>query len=97
MCPECFAEHSRVNNTCPFCRQEFASKVKKREIMTDEQIDVIADQWTDSVSNMGYFARARNRLDADTNEEREHYLQWLVRENGKLLMRNVSNWYEERN
>ena len=30
MCPECFANHSRVNNTCPFCRDEFAPKVKKQ-------------------------------------------------------------------
>ena len=28
MCPGCFARHSRVNNTCPFCRDEFAPKVK---------------------------------------------------------------------
>ena len=24
MCPSCFAQHSRVNNTCPYCRDEFA-------------------------------------------------------------------------
>jgi ribosomal protein S27E len=24
MCPSCFAQHSRVSNTCPYCRDEFA-------------------------------------------------------------------------
>lgn len=34
MCPGCFAQHSRVNNTCPFCRDEFAPKVKKNRHST---------------------------------------------------------------
>lgn len=25
LCPECFAQQARVNNTCPFCRDEFVS------------------------------------------------------------------------
>lgn len=29
MCPSCYAMHSRVNNTCPFCRDEFAPEIKK--------------------------------------------------------------------
>ena len=29
MCPECYAKHSRVNNTCPYCREVFAPEVKK--------------------------------------------------------------------
>lgn len=29
MCPTCFARHARVNNTCPFCRDEFAPKINK--------------------------------------------------------------------
>ena len=33
MCPTCFARHSRVNNTCPYCRDEFAEKVKQPEKM----------------------------------------------------------------
>lgn len=29
MCPACYAMHSRVNNTCPYCREVFAPEVKK--------------------------------------------------------------------
>jgi len=35
MCPSCFAQHSRLSNTCPFCRDEFAPPVKKREEMPE--------------------------------------------------------------
>tara|TARA_Y100000389_G_C17467688_1_gene527129 strand:+ start:2844 stop:3359 length:516 start_codon:yes stop_codon:yes gene_type:complete len=35
MCPSCFARHSRLSNTCPFCRDEFAPPVKKREEMPE--------------------------------------------------------------
>tara|TARA_B110000261_G_scaffold31944_1_gene36637 strand:+ start:379 stop:750 length:372 start_codon:yes stop_codon:yes gene_type:complete len=29
MCPTCYAMHSRVNNTCPYCRDVFAPEVEK--------------------------------------------------------------------
>ena len=28
MCPCCFAQHARLNNTCPICRDKFAPPVK---------------------------------------------------------------------
>ena len=32
-CTSCFAEHSRNSNSCPLCREEYCSKVKKIEKM----------------------------------------------------------------
>ena len=35
MCPSCFAQHSRVSNACPYCRDEFAPEQgAKPEIST---------------------------------------------------------------
>ena len=28
-CAKCFAQHSRINNTCPFCRKAYAPPVNK--------------------------------------------------------------------
>ena len=39
-CVECFAKHSRINNTCPFCRKVYAPPIKdtvdKREIIYEQ-------------------------------------------------------------
>ena len=35
MCPSCFARHSRVNNRCPYCRDEFAPERQKKLEISD--------------------------------------------------------------
>ena len=55
MCPKCFAQHSRVSNTCPFCREEFAPKPKRQSKMSEHQLDYIADSWVDSNLTDDYF------------------------------------------
>ena len=39
-CVNCFAQHSRINNTCPFCRKVYAPPIKdyadKREIIYEQ-------------------------------------------------------------
>ena len=45
LCIDCFASHSRVNNTCPLCRDVFASKVKIQEHMLDETLECIAENY----------------------------------------------------
>lgn len=39
LCPECFAQHARVNNECPFCRDEFAPIVQFQEQFQEPQIE----------------------------------------------------------
>ena len=41
-CTTCFAKHSRINNTCPFCRAEFAPPVIKKEKMSLEVAEAMA-------------------------------------------------------
>jgi len=106
MCPECFAQHSRVNNTCPFCRDDFAPKVKKRNKLPEEGIEAIAETWAMQTRTSGYFAehlrinrtRFTNVLGRPASAAgAEEHLEWLVRENGKILMRKIKSWYDTEN
>tara|TARA_B110000261_G_scaffold65227_1_gene76517 strand:+ start:2358 stop:2954 length:597 start_codon:yes stop_codon:yes gene_type:complete len=100
MCPECFAQHSRVNNTCPFCRDEFASKVKVRNKLPIEGIEAIAETWAMQTRATGYFTnhlrtnRAKFMINAANAED---HLEWLVRENAKILMNQIKGWYDSEN
>lgn len=96
MCPECFAQHSRVNHTCPFCREEFAEKPRKqRENMPLVVLNHMAEQWTHLNASEGYF----ERMEASVNSrkrggERQAFLRWFFQENGKIMMRKVAKWYD---
>ena len=100
MCPECFAQHSRVNNTCSFCRAEFAPKPKKQSKMPLYQIDNIVERWA-------YEPHWQPRWTAMTNmlcrrfdgrptggAEAESYLQWIFTRESKTLMKKVKDWYD---
>ena len=101
MCPDCFAQHSRVNNTCPFCREEFAPKPKKQTKMPLETIHAIAEAWGDSVqrdtpNHSNYFRRQQLELELCASEiETERRIRWLILENGKILMEKVKRWYDK--
>tara|TARA_B100000795_G_scaffold101959_1_gene75142 strand:+ start:182 stop:805 length:624 start_codon:yes stop_codon:yes gene_type:complete len=105
MCPDCFAQHSRVNNTCPFCREEFAPKPKKQYKMPLYQIDGIVEMWAESVggdtpTHSNYFRRQTVLL-LDKNDGTlagraavESHIRWLITANGKILMDKVKEWYD---
>ena len=100
MCPDCFAQHSRVNNTCPFCRDEFAPKVKTRHKLPEEGIEAIADTWAMQTRTSGYFAnhlRINRTRFITAPASAEDHLEWIVRENGKILMRKIKGWYDAEN
>ena len=95
ICISCFAKHSRVSNTCPFCRNEYAPKVKKPNKLCDITLEAMADNWSNRVWNTGYFHRQRILNNTKpTLDESERHLEWLVRENAKILMKQVKNWYD---
>lgn len=100
MCPDCFAQHSRLNNTCPFCREEFAPKPKKQTKMPLHQLDNIADTWAECVATMtptnqpNYFQSQRMRNRSKTDSEADEHIRWLITANGKILMEKVKQWYD---
>jgi hypothetical protein len=99
MCPDCFAQHARLNNNCPFCREEFAPAPKKQTKLPVELLGTIADQWASGEyqwsAPQDYFEKQRminlNRTEGGGVE----HLRWLVRENGKILMKKVKDWYDK--
>ena len=96
MCTGCFAQHSRLANTCPFCRDEFAPAPKKqREQMPRDVIDAIADHWTTHHAKEGYFEMVEESVNRkNEGVERQEFLQWFIRENGKVMMQQVAHWYD---
>lgn len=95
LCASCFAQHARVSNKCPFCRDQFAPPPKKlREQMPPEIIDALADRWTTHHGDQGYFALVEHNVtQLEEGAARQQFLKWFVCENSKVLMRQVSEWY----
>jgi hypothetical protein len=96
MCPDCFAQHSRQNNTCPFCREEFSCKPKKPpEPMPDSVVEAIVDCWSTKIS-VDYFANhTETHHNKKTPKEKEAHLRWLVTANSKVIIKNmIRPWYE---
>jgi len=82
LCPECFAQHARINNTCPFCRETFASKVKKATKMPLEHIDIISKHIYNALDEHHHF---------DENDEKhENIISY-----GVTLMEYIKNWYDK--
>lgn len=96
MCPDCFAQHSRVNHTCPFCREEFAPKPKKQVKMPLYQLDSIAERWADLCLTREYTTTYRRRLlRMQSDVQADKHIKWLVTANGKILMEKVKRWYDK--
>ena len=107
LCPDCFAQHSRVNNTCPFCREEFAPKPKKQSKLPLYQLDGIVEGWAEYVATptaqegTGYFRRQAVTLVSKNDGTLagrvavENHIRWLITANGKILMQKVKDWYDK--
>lgn len=96
LCTECFARHARVNHTCPFCREPFADKVKKKELIPDDQITHIVHRiFYNSSTAPDYFQKHLERIKQISTEEAVlGHLEWLVIENCKIAGRCVARWYD---
>lgn len=96
MCPDCFARHARVNNTCPFCREEFSCKPKRlRETMSDTVSDAIVEQWSQIINDTYFSDQCNAHNNKETAIAKEQHLRWLVVENAKIIIKTgVRAWYE---
>ena len=95
MCPDCFARHARENNTCPFCREEFSSKPKRIEPMSDAVTTELVNNWTEFI-RPNYFEDMVNvNMSKRTLREKSDHLHYLVTKNAEIIIRNmVRPWYE---
>ena len=99
MCPDCFAQHARLNNNCPFCREKFAPAPKKQTKLPIYSLEAMADQWASEEYAGGaprdYFKKQRKINLERTEGGGVEHLRWLVRENAKILMTKVKDWYDK--
>ena len=96
LCPYCFAQHARQNNTCPFCREEFSCKPQKPpEPMPDSVADAIVDHWSTRVPGNYFANQSEVYNNIETPQEKHDHLRWLVTANSKLMIKNmIRPWYE---
>ena len=95
MCADCFARHSRESNACPFCREEFSSKPKRIEPMSDAVTTELVNNWTEFI-RPNYFEDMVNvNMSKRTMREKSNHLHYLVTKNAEIIIRNmVRPWYE---
>ena len=97
LCPECYAKHARLNNTCPFCRDEFAPKPKIREKLPDESVAVMTNNMFDPVVSgtpPTYFVDLTSRIISEGGGENSvAYLEYIMKTNMIIIGRQVMNWY----
>lgn len=96
MCPECFAQHARQNNTCPFCREEFSCEPKKPpEPMPDSVADAIVNRWSRQIPGNYFADHTEVQNNKKTLHEKQDHLRWLVTANSKIIIKNmIIPWYE---
>jgi hypothetical protein len=97
MCCDCFAQHARVNNTCPFCRDEFSKKVEVREKIPVESIESIVNQLYDpqfTSTPADYFHRAAQVIRSGNINESSVYLEYLIKANSNIAGRHIARWYD---
>lgn len=96
LCAACFAQHSRLANTCPFCRDEFAPKPRKpREQMPREVITSIIELYVAERNSTGYIKNKEQALtQANSRVERRQLIADVMRENGEALMYAATHWYD---
>tara|TARA_B100000902_G_scaffold393093_1_gene446719 strand:+ start:1270 stop:1650 length:381 start_codon:yes stop_codon:yes gene_type:complete len=94
MCPSCFAEHARVNNTCPYCRDEFASKIKRNERVPLEMVESIIVSHI--ISDTDFYRGINRRINWEIESSRQvAILKVMVSNMCHLAMNFLTNWYED--
>ena len=96
MCPECFAMHARINNTCPFCRDEFAPKTTaaKGSIPLDTVEQIIVDHL---LSDRNFYYLIIRRINYEIEPARQVAIMRTVVGNMCLeAMQYITRWYDNR-
>ena len=102
LCPECFAQHSRVNNTCPFCRDEYAPQVKLKPRICDH----LAELMIDNVIDMSFDREDDEELDNKLTELVNNYthekkidvkatMYAHMKESARIMYEDIEEYYDE--
>ena len=103
MCPTCFARHSRVNHTCPFCRKEFAPEIKKKEKMPEEVAEELIKRnvndyyFTDVHDELNVFIdklTSKEALDTRYVEDVKASMYSHLNEISNIMYEDIEEWYD---
>ena len=108
MCPECFAQHSRKTNTCPYCRDVFSPKVDGKARITEqlgeEMIKEVVDEYFDTDEENEINTKLNDLLDLNTNEKVRINMAKIdikstiyahMTETARSMYEYIEEWYDE--
>jgi len=108
MCPECFAQHSRKTNTCPYCRDVFSPKVEGKARITEqlgeEMIKEVVDEYFDTDEENELNTKLNDLLDLNTNEKVRINMAKIdikstiyahMTETARSMYEYIEEWYDE--
>jgi predicted amidophosphoribosyltransferase len=104
MCPTCFAQHSRENHTCPYCRKPFAPKINKKEKMpiqvAEEMISLNVknyyfDEMHDELNVIIDKLTSKETLDARYVEDVKASIYAHLSEMSLVMWEDIEQWYDD--
>ena len=108
MCPECFAQHSRNTNTCPYCRDVFSPKVEGKARITEqlgeEMVKEVVDDYFDTDEENEINTKLNNLLELNTNEKVRINMAKIdikatiyahMTETARSMYEYIEEWYDE--
>jgi len=108
MCPECFAQHSRKNNTCPYCRDVFCPKVEGKarisEQLAGEMVREVVDEYFDADEENELNTKLNELLELNTNEKVRINMAKIdikstiyahMTETARSMYDYIEEWYDE--
>jgi hypothetical protein len=95
LCPSCYASHSRVNNKCPMCRDEFAEKPKTTDPMPDQVMVSLINGLFENTPHGedAYFKTLATSIKMKSIEESIRTLRYVTKENCKLTCSQIIKCY----
>jgi len=108
MCPECFAQHSRKNNTCPYCRDVFSPKVEGKaritEQLAEEMLKEIVEEYFDTDEENDIDTKLNVLVELNKTEKVRINMAKIdikstiyahMRETARLMYEDMEEWYDE--
>ena len=103
MCPTCFAQHSRVSNACPYCRDEFAPEQEVKPEISETLartmiIETVRDYYYNEEMDEELNGYIETLLENDTPMNRTHLMACVYANMDGVcreMLEATEEWYEE--
>ena len=113
MCPECFAQHSRMNNTCPYCRDEFSQKIQEKPRLSEEIANImvreVVDEYFNKEEENEFDEKIKELLTLYTETPKQEIRINMIKADIKatvyshmteaayIMYQDIEEWYDENN